>query len=80
MKFNSVKIFLETMCEYNTVKINQVFTKKDGQRLSVRCLPGTNTFEITDSNTKELIQIESLEKAADYIVAFLASYDMSNNS
>lgn len=80
MKFNSVKVFLETMCEYNTVKINQVFTTEDGISLTVRCLPGTTTFEISNSHTQEVFQNESIEKTAEYIVAFLAPYDISMNS
>lgn len=80
MKYNSVKVFLETMCEYNTVKINQVFTKDDGQSLSVRCLPNTKTFEISNAVTQEVIQNDSIENTAEYLISFLASYDMSKNS
>ncbi|MGK7377331.1 hypothetical protein ACSFXN_05780 [Planococcus sp. 1R117A] len=80
MKYNSIKVFLETMSEYNTVNINQVFTMEDGQSLSVRCLAGTTTFEISNVHTQEVIQSDSLEKTAEYIVAFLASYDLSINS
>ncbi len=80
MKYSSVKIFLDTMCEYNTVRINQVFTTEDGQSLSVRCLPNTKTFEITNAVTQEVIQNDSIENTAEYIISFLASYDMSINS
>lgn len=80
MKYDSVKVFLETMCEYNTVKINQVFTAPDGQSLSVRCLPGTTTFEITNAGTQKVIQNKSLENTAEYIVSFLTSYETSKNS
>lgn len=80
MKYNSVMVFLETMCEYNTVKINQVFSAEDGHSLSVRCLPGTTTFEISDSRTLELIQSDSVEQTAKYIISFLASYEVSRNS
>ncbi|MDN7247185.1 hypothetical protein QWY16_11015 [Planococcus shenhongbingii] len=80
MKYNSIKVFLETMSEYNTVNINQVFTTEDGQSLSVRCLPGTTTFEISNAQTQVVIQSDTLEKTAEYIVAFLASYDLSINS
>ncbi|ETP68015.1 hypothetical protein AC739_17860 [Planococcus glaciei] len=80
MKYDSVKVFLETMCEYNTVKINQVFTAEDGQSLSVRCLPNTTTFEITHSFTQEIVQNDSTEETAQYIISFLSSYDMSKSS
>lgn len=80
MKYDSVKVFLETMCEYNTVKINQVFTAEDGKSLSVRCLPNTTTFEITHSITQEIVQNDSTEETAQYIISFLSSYDMSKSS
>jgi hypothetical protein len=80
MKFSSIKVFLETMCEYNTVKINQVFTSEEGSSLTVRCLPGTTTLEISNSNTHEVFQNDSIEKTAEYIVAFLAPCDICINS
>lgn len=80
MNYNSLKIFLETMCEYNTVKIKQVFTTEDGQSLSVRCLPNTQTFEISNAITQEVIQYDSIENTTEYIISFLASYEMSKNS
>lgn len=80
MKFSSVKVFLETMCEYNTVQICQSFTTDDGQNLSVCCLPGTTTFEVSNSQTQEVLQIDSVEKTAEYVVTFLASNDLSINS
>lgn len=80
MKVSSVKVFLETMCEYNTVNIQQVFASEAGPSLSVRCLHGTTTFEITRSDTQEVILYESIDQTADYIIAFVASYDLSKNS
>lgn len=80
MKFHSVKVLLETMCEYNTVKINHTFTTETGESLSVRCLPGTTTFEISQSSTNEVIQNDSIEETTGYIVSFLASADVSINS
>lgn len=80
MKVNSVKVFLETMCEYNTVNIQQVFASEAGSSLSVRCLHGTTTFEITHSETQKVIHNESIEQTADYIIAFVASCDLTKNS
>ncbi|TWT07682.1 hypothetical protein FQV26_07660 [Planococcus sp. CPCC 101016] len=80
MKYNSVMVYLKTMYEYNTVKINQVFTAKDGTSLSVRCLPGTYTFEIDHLATQEVIQNDSLEKTAEYIIDYIASREMSTDS
>lgn len=80
MKHSSVLVFLETMHEYNTVKINQVFTAEDGTSLSVRCLLGTYTFEITNSYTQEVIQNDSIEETSAYIVAFIAAHNLTLNS
>jgi len=80
MKIDHIKTFLKTMCEYNTTKINQVFTSEEGHSLSIRCLPGTQSFEITNSQTQEVIQNDSIEETAQYIVAFLASHNLSINS
>ena len=80
MKISSVKVFLETMCQYNTVNIKQVFAAEAGPSISVRCLHGTNTFEITHSQTQEVIHNDSIDQTAEYIMAFIASYDLSKNS
>lgn len=80
MKFSSVKVFLETMCQYNTANIQQVFATEGGPSLSVRCLHGTRTFEITHSDTLEVIQNESIDQTAEYIIAFIAAYELSKNS
>lgn len=80
MKFNDVKVFLETMRAYNTTKISQVFTTKDDHNLSICCLPGTRSFEITNSQTQEVFQNNSIEETAEYIVTFIASHDLTTNS
>ncbi|WKA59286.1 hypothetical protein QWY16_03795 [Planococcus shenhongbingii] len=80
MKVDHVKVFLKTMVEFNTSKISQGFTTEDGHSLSIRCLPGTTTFELTNSQTQEVVQNDSIDETAQYIVAFLASHDLSLNS
>lgn len=80
MEPNSIKTMLNTMCEYNTSNIRQVFSTEDGHSLSIRCLPGTMTFEITNSQTQELIQHDSLEETTTYILAFLASHTVNLHS
>ncbi len=80
MKFESVKVLLETMREYNTVKINHTFTTEQGESLNIRCLPGTPTFEIVHSSTQDVIQNDSIEETADCVITFLASSDVSINS
>ncbi|TWT25816.1 hypothetical protein [Planomicrobium sp. CPCC 101110] len=80
MQVDHIKAFLETMCEYNTTRINQVFTSEEGHSLSIRCLPDTRTFEITDSQTQEIRYNDSVEETAEYVIAFLASHNFSSNS
>ena len=80
MNYNSVMVYLQTMSEYNTVKIKQIFTAKDGTSLSVRCLPGTYTFEIDHSATQELLENDSIDKTAEYIIEYLASRELSTDS
>lgn len=80
MKLSSVKGFLETMCYYNTANIKQVFTAEGGSSLSVRCVHGTNTFELIHSETQEVIKIESIDQTADYIMTFIATVDLSKSS
>lgn len=75
MKSTSVKVFLKTMAEYNTVTINLSFTAENGYELNVRCLPGTTTFEITDSFKQKVVLHHSLETATAYIVAFMATVE-----
>jgi len=80
MNFNSVKMFLETMCQNNTASIQQVFATEGGPSLSVRCVHGTDTFELIHSQTQEVLHIDSTDQAAEYIITFIASYDLSKNS
>lgn len=80
MKYDSIMVYLKTMSEYNTVKINQIFTAKDGTSLSVRCLPHTYTFEISHSATQEILENDSMEKTAEYIVDYLAACELNVNS
>ncbi len=80
MKLSSLKVFLETMCYYNTVNIKQVFAAEGGASLSVRCVRGTNSFELTHSETHEVVHIKSIDQTAEYIMAFVESYSVSTSS
>lgn len=80
MKYASIKMFLETMCEYHTVNISQTFSTEDGQSLSVRCIPESQIFEITHSKTLEVVQCDSVEQTAEYILTFIGAHDLSKNS
>lgn len=73
MKIENVRIFLETICEYHTVKITQTFTSKDGRTLSVRCLPGTRTLEISELSSQKKWRSESVEETAALIINLLES-------
>ncbi|TWT00119.1 hypothetical protein [Planomicrobium sp. CPCC 101079] len=66
MKIDHIKALLNAMCEYTTTKINQVFT--------------IQTFELTNSQTQEVIQTDLVKETAQYIVAFIASHNLFINS
>lgn len=40
----------------------QVFSTEAGHSLSIRCLPGARTFELTNTQTQEIIQNDSMKK------------------
>lgn len=79
MELKSIKVFLQTMRYYNTVNIKQVFAAEGGSGLSVRCVHGTETFELTQLGTEEVTRIESIDHTAGYILAFAKSHEASKH-
>ncbi|PSL36188.1 hypothetical protein B0H99_1079 [Planomicrobium soli] len=80
MKIESIKLFLETICEYNNSRITQTFVSDEERVLSVRCLPGTRTFEISEPAAEKVWHNDSIENTAAFIVSFLESKDFTTNS
>lgn len=67
MKLQSIEILLETVCKFNFVKITQVFTKQDVDWVSVRCVPNTNTLELTYLITGKIELFTNTKEAAKVI-------------
>ena len=71
MKLQSIEILLETVCKFNFVKITQVFTKQDVDWVSVRCVPNTNTLELTYLDTGNIEFYTSIAEAAKAIELYI---------
>lgn len=65
------------MCQNNTANIQQMLSTKEGLSLSVRSLHWMNTFEMIQSQTQEVLPIDPTDQAAEYILTFIASCDLS---
>lgn len=68
MKLESIERLLSTVCEYNTVRITQVFTRDKVDWISVRCIPSTCTLELTYLQEQKTELYESVSEAADVIM------------
>ena len=67
MKKNHVVDLLSTICQYNNVRITQIFTLEGKDFISVRCVPNTTTLELTFLETSEIELYNSVEEAADIV-------------
>lgn len=68
MKLESIEALLSTVCEYNTVRITQVFTRDEVDWISVRCLPSTCTLELTYLQEQRTELYDSVPEAAIVIL------------
>ncbi|RLQ84932.1 hypothetical protein [Planomicrobium sp. Y74] len=78
MKRESIKELLETVCQYNTVNINQTFNKTETDWIEVRCQPDTRILELTYVQTKEVILYESIDEAATVIAKYMNDTSIVN--
>lgn len=67
MKKESIRALLETICEYNNVRITQTFTKDDVNQILVKCVPDTQLLELTYLQTGTIEQYQSVIEAAEVI-------------
>lgn len=67
MKKESIRALLETICEYNNVRITQTFTKDDVNQILVKCVPDTQILELTYLQTGTIEQYQSVIEAAEVI-------------
>ncbi|MFD1863519.1 hypothetical protein [Planococcus chinensis] len=68
MKLESIETLLTTVCEYNTVRITQVFTRGPIDWISVRCIPSTSTLELTYLQEQKIELHDSVKEAAETIL------------
>lgn len=67
MKKESIRALLETICEYNNVRITQTFTKENVDQILVKCVPNTQILELTYLHTGTIEQYLSVIEAAEVI-------------
>lgn len=74
MKKESIRSLLETICEYNNVRITQTFTKENVDQILVKCVPNTQVLELTYLQTGTIEQYQSATEAAEVIHQALYSH------
>lgn len=67
MKKESICALLETICEYNNVRITQTFAKENVDQILVKCVPNTQILELTYLHTGTIEQYQSVTEAAEVI-------------
>lgn len=67
MEIESIKELLTTVRNFNTVNIDQVFSKDDTDWIRVRSVPSTSTLELTFLQDQRVEHYESIAEAADVI-------------
>lgn len=67
MKKESIQTLLETICEYNNVRITQTFAKDSTDWILVKCVPNTRILELTYLETGTVQQYESVTEATKVI-------------
>lgn len=67
MKKESIRTLLETICEYNNVRITQTFTKENIDHILVKCVPHTQVLELTYLQTGAIEHYQSVTEAAEVI-------------
>ncbi|MCJ1907663.1 hypothetical protein [Planococcus ruber] len=74
MKKESIRSLLQTICEYNNVRITQTFTKENVDQILVKCVPNTQVLELTYLHTGTVEQYQSVTEAAEVIHQALYSH------
>ncbi|TWT09285.1 hypothetical protein [Planomicrobium sp. CPCC 101079] len=74
MTNESIKALLVTICQYNTVRITQTFSRDDMDWIQVKCVPNTSVLELTYLENQTIEHYESIDEAADVIEKSLYSH------
>lgn len=77
MNKEHIQVLLETICQYNDVRITQTFAKDDIDWILVKCVPHTETLELTYLQTGIAERYESIQKAVEVIYDSLYSSTIS---
>lgn len=81
MRLNSIKNFLQTMHDYSSVNITQVFASEDKTRsLSVQFIEQTQVFSVFDTETNQLLENDSIDNTAVFIENHLKNSAFSISS
>ncbi|WP_394122054.1 hypothetical protein [Planococcus donghaensis] len=67
MKKETIKILLETMCEYPNVRITQIFAKEDIEWIRVKYIPDTQILELTFLETENVECYDAIPEAVKVI-------------
>lgn len=75
LTFESIKSLLITICQYNTVRITQTFTKEDMDWIRVKCVPNTSVLELTFLQTEAIRHFDDIDEAAKVIEKAIYTYE-----
>ena len=73
MKKEDIQVLLETIHQYNDVQITHTFTKNYEDWIDVKCITGTNKFELTYLQSGKVEHCESIQEAVDVIYKNVSS-------
>ena len=65
MSKESLIKMLETLCQYNNVKIIHTFSSNEQPVITVRCLEHTRTIEITNLKNNTVKLFDNIEESAE---------------
>lgn len=67
MSKESLVTMLKTLLKYNEVQIEHTFRMNDQPQITVKCVKGTHTIEITYLDSQTIHLFDNLEEAAEAI-------------
>jgi len=74
MTKDSILNMLQTLCMYSNVEIKHTFSLHDIPVITVRCLPSTQTIEVTIHPDHTVKQYEDMEEATEALYRFIQQY------
>ena len=71
MNIKHITELLNTICQYNNVRITQTFTLDSKDLILASCVPNTTTLELTFLETSKVESFDKIEEAAAVIYMHL---------